>query len=266
MTQQDAGCPIRPSATDNGDKGSGSWASSLYSLFSRNQKLSENETTLPIDKFNPKVGDFEFGQEKRTDQTKSLSTHRQMSSILKAEETPQHQPEGKDVWVYPSEQQYFNAMKRKGWDAKEKDVPVVLAIHNAVNEQGWAKVKEWEALKGGTPRLKEFKGRPQDTSPRAWLKTNLLGYKPPFDRHDWLIESKGGKVTRYVLDFYAGKGTLERPVALYLDVRPALDSFQDAFHRLSMFTNKNFGFNPMKLIDSEEIEGEKVGPSSKQSR
>jgi hypothetical protein len=35
-----------------------------------------------------------------------------------------------------SEQQYFNAMKRKGYNPQENDVPVILSIHNLVNEQG----------------------------------------------------------------------------------------------------------------------------------
>ncbi|KAG5192378.1 cytochrome c/c1 heme lyase-domain-containing protein [Tribonema minus] len=170
-------------------------------------------------------------------QTVPLSTARQCSTIPKGEVTPQHQPEGANVWVYPSEQQYFNAMKRKGWEAQEQDVPIVLAIHNAVNEQGWSKVREWEAMRGGDPKLKEFRGRPNDISPKAWFKTNVLGYKPPFDRHDWVVESAGREV-RYVIDFYAGKGTPERPVALHLDVRPALDSADAALHRACMFAKE----------------------------
>jgi hypothetical protein len=42
---------------------------------------------------------------------------------------------------YFSEQQYYNAMKRKGYNPNEGDMPVILAIHNIVNEQGWTKVK-----------------------------------------------------------------------------------------------------------------------------
>jgi hypothetical protein len=32
-------------------------------------------------------------------------------------------------------------MKRKGYNPNEGDMPVILAIHNIVNEQGWTKVK-----------------------------------------------------------------------------------------------------------------------------
>ena len=50
-------------------------------------------------------------------------------------------------------------MKRKGYEPRENDIPVILAIHNVVNEQGWTKIKEWESLRGcETPRLKRFIG------------------------------------------------------------------------------------------------------------
>ena len=36
---------------------------------------------------------------------------------------PAHQPgDGERTWMYPSEQQYFNAMRRKGWAPREADV------------------------------------------------------------------------------------------------------------------------------------------------
>lgn len=37
----------------------------------------------------------------------------------------------KQVWVYPSEQMFYNAMKRKGWTPSEDDMAAVVAIHNA---------------------------------------------------------------------------------------------------------------------------------------
>jgi len=35
------------------------------------------------------------------------------------------------VWVYPSEQMFYNAMRRKGWTPSEDDMTAVVAIHNA---------------------------------------------------------------------------------------------------------------------------------------
>jgi cytochrome c heme-lyase len=48
-------------------------------------------------------------------------------------------------WVYPSEKMFFDAMKRKGYDAREVDMKTVVPIHNAVNERAWKEIKEWEA-------------------------------------------------------------------------------------------------------------------------
>lgn len=53
----------------------------------------------------------------------------------------------------------------------------------------------------------------------------------PFDRHDWTIEREGKEV-RYVIDFYSGQPEPGRPLAVYLDVRPALDSVENAVDRL----------------------------------
>lgn len=51
-------------------------------------------------------------------QAARLSMHRQASSIptATAEQLPEHQGEAAGqagVWMYPSEQQFFNAMRRK---------------------------------------------------------------------------------------------------------------------------------------------------------
>jgi cytochrome c heme-lyase len=48
-------------------------------------------------------------------------------------------------WVYPSEKMFFDAMKRKGYDARVADMKTVVPIHNAVNERAWEQIKEWEA-------------------------------------------------------------------------------------------------------------------------
>lgn len=59
---------------------------------------------------------------------------------------------GTGNWVYPSEKMFFDAMKRKGYEAHEVDMKTVVPIHNAVNEKAWEQIKVWEApyLKGST--------------------------------------------------------------------------------------------------------------------
>lgn len=124
-------------------------------------------------------------------------------------------------------------MKKKGYNPDEKDVDVILAIHNAVNEQGWTKILEWERLKGcEKPKLKEFRGRPNDLTPRARF-LHLIGYSLPFDRHDWVVDSDGTDA-RYVIDFYSGHMSPQEraPISMHLDVRPALDSLSPLLLRL----------------------------------
>jgi len=169
-------------------------------------------------------------------QTKPLSRHRVESSIPKDEFTPAHQAEtNSNKWVYPSEQMFYNAMKRKGWQPTEDDMVSVVAIHNAVNEKTWGAVLQWEQEthpECGEPKLVRFTGRPTDFSPRARMM-GLMGYKMPFDRHDWVVDRCGRKV-RYIIDFYNGSPTKDQPVSFHLDVRPALDDFESAYDRMRM--------------------------------
>mmetsp|Transcript_13251 Transcript_13251/g.19788 ORF Transcript_13251/g.19788 Transcript_13251/m.19788 type:complete len:325 (-) Transcript_13251:232-1206(-) len=205
------------------------------------------------------------------DQKIPLSTHRVTSSIPRADElrpepdapqpSPQstttakhapHQPASASNWVYPSEQQFYNAMRRKGWEAHEETIPSVVRIHNAVNERGWSEIRRWEnELHNCTnPRLVRFLGRPDDTSPKAWINTNLLFYRKPFDRHDWFVDRGDGKEPRrYVIDFYDGGGGDSSDEAakksnglpsMYLDVRPALDDSDAFVDRARMFFREAF--------------------------
>ena len=72
-----------------------------------------------------------------------LETERVISSIPMADGSGKH-------WVYPSEQMFFDAMRRKNWAAKEVDMRTVVPIHNAVNERAWAQILEWERYAGAT--------------------------------------------------------------------------------------------------------------------
>jgi len=162
----------------------------------------------------------------------SLSTSREVSSIPRSD---------KENWVYPSEAQFYAAMARKNHDPRAPDMKVVVPIHNAVNERAWSHIKEWEERRGaercGGVRLVSFKGRPAEPSPKARILT-LLGYNPPFDRHDWVVDRCGTRI-RYVIDFYAGRplpGTSN--VSFFLDVRPALDSWEAVRMRTGVFVNK----------------------------
>jgi cytochrome c heme-lyase len=101
-------------------------------------------------------------------QRKELNTEREVSSIPKAanaadpygenkaasSSTPStssagaHAPDpdsdSDKVWIYPSEQMFFNAMKRKNWNPREEDMKFVVPIHNMVNEMAWKHILKWE--------------------------------------------------------------------------------------------------------------------------
>jgi cytochrome c heme-lyase len=193
------------------------------------------------------------------DQRVPLSTHRSISSIPKPcpkyedgdHQNPIHQPTDSSKWVYPSEQQFFNAMKRKGWKLPpdtELTIPHVVQIHNAVNERGWREILQWENLRHNpNPRLVRFIGRPTDLSPRARIMSGLWLREAPFDRHDWFVDfGDGTKERRYVIDFYNGKEERNSATSrnglpsMYLDVRPALDDVEAVKDRIEMFCKDAF--------------------------
>ncbi|MCL4129224.1 UNVERIFIED_CONTAM: hypothetical protein GTU68_028198 [Idotea baltica] len=164
----------------------------------------------------------------------SLPTERQVSSI------PVGDAENKN-WVYPSPQMFWNAMLKKGWrwkddDLSQKDMDNIIRIHNVNNELAWQEVLKWEALhknECGNPKLKRFGGKAKEFSPRARIR-NWMGYELPFDRHDWIVD-RCGKEVRYVIDYYDGGAVDPKDYSFaHLDVRPALDSFENAYDRMTV--------------------------------
>ncbi|KAF3907241.1 hypothetical protein ABW20_dc0104140 [Dactylellina cionopaga] len=90
---------------------------------------------------------------------RDLSTSREISSIPRAtltngnSESPTSHAASSispsvGNWIYPSEKMFFDAMKRKDWDANAEDMRMIVPIHNAVNEKAWEEIKEWEKGKG----------------------------------------------------------------------------------------------------------------------
>lgn len=55
-------------------------------------------------------------------------------------------------------------------------------------------------------------------------------YELPFDRHDWIVD-RCGKDVRYVIDYYDGGDVDKTYQFANLDVRPALDSFDNWWDR-----------------------------------
>lgn len=202
---------------------------------------------------------LEARQKPHPQQPFPLSTERQQSTIPKAD--------GSGYWMYPSEQMFWNAMIRKGWNWKDhvegkeaqyqnkqgddskfhnKDMTEIIKIHNANNETAWVEVLKWErALHSREcptgPRLKKFSGDSQNFSPRARIRS-WLGYELPFDRHDWIVDRCGTEV-RYIIDYYEGDLDSKTGQFALLDVRPALDSLGNIWDRMRVawlrWTNRN---------------------------
>lgn len=213
-----------------------------------NAHAEYNVYSQPIDKTNnaPKgVGT----QLPNATQTTELSTERVSSTIPKG---------GTDdsvasTWTYPSPQQFYNALSRKGKfnassEESEEDIASVVALHNNMNEKTWAKVVEWEQQtygNGSAPKLLKFCGRPHDLAPKAALKHYLLGHPLPYDRHDWTVLRDNGTTVRYVIDYYYDESRANESEdsampdlhdrsatpSLLVDVRPALDGPANFFAR-----------------------------------
>ena len=187
-------------------------------------------------------------------QTIELPTERVSSTIPKGGGGG---TDGSSTWTYPSPQQFYNALSRKGKfnanggdseSASEEDMTSVVALHNNMNEKTWAKVVEWERQtysEESAPKLLKFCGRPHDLAPKAALKHYLLGHPLPYDRHDWTVLRNDGTTVRYVIDYYYDetRANLSEDSAmpelhdrgatssLLVDVRPALDGPGNLFAR-----------------------------------
>ncbi|KAL2315510.1 putative cytochrome c heme lyase [Schizosaccharomyces pombe] len=161
------------------------------------------------------------------DQVVELETTRTTSSIPKVD--------GKN-WEYPSPQQMYNAMWRKGYRDSGENVPIMVQVHNFLNEGAWSEIKAWEREAGENtePKLLRFEGNANKRTPRALWYMMLGRINPnrwgsgegPFDRHDWYVQRKDNSIVRYVIDYYEAPDSADGKPVFSLDVRPAVDSFE----------------------------------------
>lgn len=156
------------------------------------------------------------------EQTVQLPVDREASTIPRGD--------GTGTWDYPSPQQMYNALLRKGYtDTPAEHVESMVAVHNFLNEGAWEEIREWERRFAGglgkgwevsrhgeegaakiaalvaarqrdadaEPKLLRFEGRPDEKTPKArmlgfmaWLYPSQFPDNPPFDRHDWYVQRR----------------------------------------------------------------------------
>ena len=146
-------------------------------------------------------------QRETASQSVSLPLERETSSIPRGD--------GDGTWEYPSPQQMYNAMLRKGYDdTPAEHVESMVAVHNFLNEGAWRQIKEWESIfspglwdgwkycangeqlpnrsRGASdragrnarrqlptePKLVRFMGRPNDLTPKARIQALCAWWNP----------------------------------------------------------------------------------------
>ena len=145
-----------------------------------------------------------LSQSRSPNQSIYLPVERETSSIPRGDT--------ESNWEYPSPQQMYNAMLRKGYDDTPQDaVESMVAVHNFLNEGAWAEIVGWERRfskglghgwqacsageegfektvdnaddgGGSGPKLLRFMGRPRDMTPKARI-FQLLGRVYPYYRY-----------------------------------------------------------------------------------
>ncbi|KAI8576907.1 hypothetical protein K450DRAFT_254888 [Umbelopsis ramanniana AG] len=212
-----------------------------------------NSNTPVSDKLNELNMMPNLTQDRQADQTIELPTERTISSIPKIAGQSER-------WEYPSPQQFYNALRRKGWETPEEHVETMVDIHNFLNEEAWNEVLKWESLKScdcnEDPYLARFQGKPQQISPKARFHT-WMGAPQPFDRHDWFV-SRCGKETRYVIDYYEAPEESPGVPVFHLDVRPAMDDLDSVMTRFKVAAKEKWE----QWFPSDESSSSAANPSS----
>ncbi|CAO0796857.1 unnamed protein product [Mucor circinelloides] len=154
---------IPPTASNNEEPQSCPVDPATYKNFLPPPKEGCDSTAIDSANNMPKISQ----QSPQPDQKMPLGKERETSTIPRANSDDK-------LWIYPSEQMFFNAMRRKNWNPEEKDMSVVVPIHNAVNEMAWQKILEWEKMhetECQQPMLAKFEGRPKDITPKARIRS-----------------------------------------------------------------------------------------------
>lgn len=162
---------------------------------------ASNSSPSTFSKLNPLNYMPSLSQSRAPNQTRPLPTTREISTIPRGD--------APGTWEYPSPQQMYNAMLRKGGDEPPQDaVESMVAVHNFLNEGAWQEIVGWEkrfaaglgkgwdaclkgeegfemeaerirlAEEGREPKLLRFMGRPGQMTPKA-RALQMMGWAWP---------------------------------------------------------------------------------------
>ena len=132
-----ASCPVDHSLA-NSALSSSSAAKCPVNHASSSKSASAPTTQCPVqhsETLDPRNHLPVLTQERSPSQTTDLPTERTASSIPR---------DGAGNWEYPSPQQFYNALVRKGWETPEGEIETIVQIHNFLNEKAWEEVQKWE--------------------------------------------------------------------------------------------------------------------------
>ena len=193
-----------------------------------------------------------LSQKRISEQQKvALPTSRETSTIPRSR-MAEDGDESSGLWEYPSAQQLYNAMVRKGYEQSGEHVESMLSVHNFLNEEAWKEILVWEGYYPAStppstaaavePSLMKFTGVPDRLSPKAWLYVTFQGGHRPFDRHDWYVDRDGSgtRLARYVIDYYEAPNDDEGEPVFSLDIRPAIDTPGAAYQRIARWTSETW--------------------------
>lgn len=208
MTSPSGGCPVKHTPPTS-EQSSGCPVPHGASTYSKEQRTEwKEEMPSTLSRLNPLNYMFrDLSQAPAPDQTQALPTSREPSTIPRGD--------GDGNWEYPSPQQMYNALLRKGYtDTDVTAVESMVSVHNFLNEGAWAEIMDWEKrFSGGlykgwrmcshgeqnfdtmakkygyekevedlSPSLVRFQGRPKDMTPKAamfqvmgWLYPGAFG-------------------------------------------------------------------------------------------
>ncbi|GAA5966275.1 hypothetical protein JCM3765_002583 [Sporobolomyces pararoseus] len=251
-TSTGGGCPVDHSSFEHAPKGQ---VNSLNNIPDLAQQPSPGQKIhLPLERT---ISSIPRASSSSSVPPSACPVAHTTTTTQKEEATPENS-KGVDQWEYPSPQQFYNALVRKGWETPEESVEMMVNIHNWLNEEAWFQVRKWEEKhdNGDKSSLASFQGRPQELSPKARyhlfmgkILPNYYASVKPFDRHDWIVHRpavagsngssymSGGQTTpytshRYVIDYYHLADDKEGNPVFSLDVRPAVDDFSAVKERV----------------------------------